>query len=471
MQLDQLPDDVLVTLMQHLDVDSLLACRLVCRRLCGLALHGDAWRHRWLWTDFEPRARAVLRLAPCLRGVSVCGHILPLIATRCSVAHLLLTVNVSDQGDGAEARLALAATQFALVVRNQEALGRLRGVTLSCLYPMFGAEALIMTLAATSGLESLRVVGIVPYHWSLIEQGPRRPTLEHFECELTTGTESFVNTVLAGHGDTLEVVDLGAHSRDGVEGYLGQTSETTLRLLGGMGRLRELTCQLLPGLEVVAACPTLENLRLNVYSFEPHAIEGACELLRRAHHLRSVCLDYYYDDSQDRPPEVGAKLIEALGCCSSGRSLVTQLAISALPLLQPLLGALPSLPALHDLWLSAPLLTLNGELAQGITPSTAPALRLLALRPYETLECVHDWLHTDTPKTVLTANPQLHILVRELHECGICEACELGCHRNVRWGVSKEVGLFVHDLGKCTSPEVHIVDHPWRSWIQVARCI
>lgn len=74
--MEHLPDDVLAMVMQYVGVEDLLACRLVSKRIGGLALHPDAWRRRRLGfssaadfdTNFDDNRCLcpVLRLAPCV---------------------------------------------------------------------------------------------------------------------------------------------------------------------------------------------------------------------------------------------------------------------------------------------------------------------------------------------------------------------------------------------------------------------
>lgn len=61
----QSTDDSLIAVMQYLDVEDLIACRLVCKRISGLAAHPDVWRHRTL-SYANPLVCQVLGLAPCL---------------------------------------------------------------------------------------------------------------------------------------------------------------------------------------------------------------------------------------------------------------------------------------------------------------------------------------------------------------------------------------------------------------------
>ncbi|XP_052133193.1 uncharacterized protein LOC113213875 [Frankliniella occidentalis] len=133
--LDQLPEDILAMAMSRLCVVDVLACRLVCKRLAGLAQHPDVWRHRHLDVDdYSKSARIeccrVLRLAPCLREISTsvttalsCRHA-DLRTTSCAARVLSIAVDMGGKCGPEE------ATKAVQVIKQQEALGRLRAVSL-----------------------------------------------------------------------------------------------------------------------------------------------------------------------------------------------------------------------------------------------------------------------------------------------------------------------------------------------------
>ncbi|XP_026293184.1 uncharacterized protein LOC113217485 [Frankliniella occidentalis] len=464
--LAQLPDDVLLVVMQLLDIAYLFALRLVCKRLGGLALHPDAWRHRRL---HDTCGCAVLRLAPCL-DAAVYGrdgkkhfHNSAFMATTCAVRHLDLFPEDNDYA------------AIALVIRNQEALGRLRSVKLMAWPKSQGRfDVLLKTLVACSSvLESLDLfISSKPYAMGPVLYGPPRSSLKCFRCETFKDAESFFNTLLAGHAATLEEVDFSVDSRHSI-------SADTAALLLRMPRLRKLQCLVFPGMEVLAACKMLADVSLGV-SLEEGAIAGAVAFFRQANQLRVVSLDYTWLDYCDMK-----SLPRALA--SSGRSLVERLTIDNFyGELQPLFGALPRLPALRVLSFlnSCMLRPCNAdkmdELLLGLTPASAPTLRLLELSQEPVVNplfkgCIHAWLHmhSDSLKKALAANPLLHILVQNPSVCGdgdscddnVCDVCPLDCHPQVRGDacLRGKLGLFSHDPNKCPSPENHTIDssHVW----------
>ncbi|XP_026283803.1 uncharacterized protein LOC113210161 [Frankliniella occidentalis] len=466
LHLHRLPDDVLVLVMQRLAVDDLLACRLVCKRLGGLALQPDAWRHRRL-DDDKPCVCAVLGLAPCLDKAvySKKVHTTAFMTTRCAVRHLTLIIKKGTE-----------CARACLAVRNQEALGRLRNVELEVwrspedVAPLDDADALLRTLVALSpGLESLDLLNGLPTPYAMrpVLHGPCRPSLRYFRCALSQRYENFVNTVLAGHAATLQEVHLG---HDHCE-------ESTLELLVGMSELRALTCRLCPGMRALASCEMLRDVSFSMFRKDtPETVvqvKGLADFFRQAGQLRTVSIEFRYGDFDF---ENFDDLMAALA--SSGESLVHQLSVVNLPYAAPLLSALPRLPALRVLGvLNSPLIDFDldvdtvDELLVGLT---APSLRRLELSTLDTDGCLHEWLHRDEVARVLTANPSLHVHVWGTHGCRRwerCEECALGCHREVTGDYRKgrRVGLFSHGPGKCTHPEDHITGDKW-TWIHI-RCV
>ncbi|XP_026286157.2 uncharacterized protein LOC113211853 [Frankliniella occidentalis] len=452
--MELLPDDVLVEVMKYLDVPSLMTCRLVCKRLGGLALHPDAWRDRYLPASGPVPACAVLRLAPCLEGMSVklqsAKCILAYTTTRCAVSRLLLEVAGSH------------GLHAALIIRNQEALGRLRCVEVEFCAPRVArADVSVLwgTVAATRGLEQLHLdcPGLTVRHMDSLTSHctPPRPSLKYIQAELSSKSQNFNNLVLSAHAPTLDLVHISNHSYGRCP-----TSTATATILAGMPNLRQLYCPLqLPGLEAVAACESLRELHLHVCAkTEVQDVAGAAGLLRRATQLRElnvhydcdpdeIAYKYGYDETIFQ--DLIAELVRALA--SSGRSRIESLAVwdpdtfedDTFPSLRQLLAALPSLKHLRHLRLQAA----PDELLLGITPDTAPALQRLALRlrSVDYPPCAHAWLHRDAVKQVLSVNPSLELFVTPMRlycSQGACVACALGCHLRLWDSIQKEFCLF-----------------------------
>ncbi|XP_026272974.1 uncharacterized protein LOC113202787 [Frankliniella occidentalis] len=439
--MEALPDDALLEVMQYLDIADLLACRLVCRRLGSLALLPELWRHHSIDIDDVypddgeiPRYSicAVLRLAPCLRSWHVClpeKYHTMFATTRCAVNKLTLWMRQVD-GKG--------ALQASLLIRNQEALGRLRRLSLGlgnavvyyCVKDTADAYELLGTVASTSRLEELSITGFQRYPQSTLagldrsflgaslksfEHDPRRPDAEPF-CQF----------ILSTHASTLESIDLDEHA---------QTSTSTATLLAGMPNLRSLRCGMMPGLEAVAGCELLRDLDLCVaYDGEARA---AAEFLRRATQL--VKLTLRYDESKaTMVPAPSPDMDFLLALAATGRSHLEELEIYVdiwehhyFPQQQALLKALPRLPALKLLNVEA---RTEDDILLGITPANAPSLRTLQVFRMD-LECSHDALHRDAVQKCLSLNPELKLITYAPIYCyrdDRCAWCLLGCHQEMR---------------------------------------
>ncbi|XP_026285739.1 uncharacterized protein LOC113211553 [Frankliniella occidentalis] len=458
--MEQLPDDVLLEVMRHLDVPDLFACRLVSKRLGSLALHADVWRHRRFGSDYKHFGWqcTVLRLAPCLDALSVyaqvptaeTGCLQATTTTRCAVARLELSVF--------EGGAMLAAA----IIRHQEALGRLRRLRIY-FYEVSQAEgvALLATVVQTSGLTKLDLEE-QPSCRSLVESMLRHTavpvvsSLRSFRCSsFSTFTEHFVHFMLRVHAATLEEVFL--------DGRLLSTSTLTAPLLSGMPNLRQLKCTLVPELNALAACESLRVVSFTVRDEMRSAAAGrsALALLSHSTQLQEVELSFLHFTRSPEPDVLRffGDFISALA--SSGRSHLRSLSIRASgiscdrkelqPLWDALLAALPSLPALRRLAVDAP----SDALLLGITPVIAPALQRLLLGPWplrrrEYLRCAHAWLHMDAVNHLHAVNPSLQLLARAkldyycrgLSPCGVCQ---LGCHLSLRDSNSIEK-YFIFDL-------------------------
>ncbi|KAK3912617.1 F-box only protein 11 [Frankliniella fusca] len=452
MEMENIPDDVLLQVMRYLDVPDLLTCRVVCKRFGILALDPDVWRFRTLTcrdiqvdppfgfcdrVEFsEPWMCPVLRLAPCLGTLSVdlpsasAERNLLYTTTGCAISELKLFVSRGGTAPAAK------------VVSNQESLGRLKSLNLT-LIPLESKDdsdisELLCAAASTSGLETLDIaVRGCPFNFKLPEAAsPRKAVpgaLKCFRCKsgkhpAQLGT--FHNIVLAEYAATLEVADLGGDRHDA----------STAPLLAGMPKLRWLGCPaVLPGLEAVATCETLTGATIYLKHRKLAEVPGAAEFLRRATQLREVTLTYSDD------------LVLAL--VSAGPSRVESLTINTenwmsfeLPNHKFLISALPLMPSLHTLQLDL----LTQEFMLAITPDTAPALRTLRLAPAveeEAFSCAHQFLHWPEFIAMLRNNPLLVVLVKADRFCfnlgDICEPChfDFTCHQEAWIGEIEDASI------------------------------
>lgn len=438
--MEELPDDVLLMAMSLLDVPDLLACRLVCKRIGDLVLHPDVWRRRYfVFGSSRDEDSTVLRFAPRLEYLSIQLPCSPqqlhlYTATMCAVSELKLCL-----GPMGSAGLAYAA---ALIIRNQESLGRLEELEVD-FYPERGGAALtyplLWALAYTSGLRTLVVYtsgdicDMIPAPY-LVRNAPR-PTLKSIHFTISEETVPFCEFVLAAHAPTLEKVNF--HSCVDFFTPALPSATSMASLLAGMPHLRLLEdCPLIPEMEALAACKSLRTMSICVGVGSRPLVPAGAEFLRRAKELRHVTLKYNADIG-----DVGVDLVLALG--SSVESLhiqFTELYLEkAMPQVQALSRALPRMPAVK--WLTLPMT--SREVLLAITPEANPALRTLELYQgeQESEGCAHRYLHWDSVVTVLSKNPLLELGVHATYRCSgklLCDWCKLECHREV-WKLEQQV--------------------------------
>ncbi|KAK3916094.1 F-box only protein 11, partial [Frankliniella fusca] len=318
--MEELPDDVLLILMRYLRLPDLFACRVVCKRFKHLALHPDVWRHRSLKSHLakdkpNPWVCPVLRLAPCLAELtaelpSVGCHGQLLAMSRCAVSCLRVTARWSGIKDAA------------FMIRNQEALGRLRHLDLSfgSYDASFGKEgSLIMGVvaAATSRLEHLNVPIFRVDSYELAASSVSHclitnSSLRSLKCPLTPSSEPFSKTILTAHSSTLEVVRFSLIEFKATP----WTNAGAGPLLASMPHLRKLLSPLLPGMESGPACESLTQVDLFLQPDTPACARAAVGVLRRAKQLSKVVLHF----SVASPAHISADLLADL---AAGRSRAT----------------------------------------------------------------------------------------------------------------------------------------------------
>ncbi|XP_026287948.2 uncharacterized protein LOC113213179 [Frankliniella occidentalis] len=448
-----LPDAEVLKVLQCLDVPDLLACRLVCRRLGGLALHPDAWRHRRL-SHKDPWLRPALRLAPCLDELEVelalanpCRQeVLDYMTTTCAAAALRLAVKDCSS----------CYEVGALMVSKQVTLGRLKRLHIALDdLSRDGASVLLAAVASSTALETLVVSEIrcvyhvadalSGHHLSTTKVHP--PSLRHLRCPLQPSLVYFINHMLNAHAETLETVDLLHPNRRTLNwGYTMVTARMMAVplnpglecvILGGMPHLRKLECCLLPGLQAAAECTSLREVTLWVSEqMRDHAADAE-EFLARASQLRSVSLTYRRRSSGRRESAgIGAGLILALTRQPARSQLESLVADNDGDLddsqLRPFLDALPSLPALRHLEMNG---VLHGVLPDRVSPDRTPALRTLRLLPAmgRAPNCVHGYVHSPALSALLDNNPALEVHVCAPYYCETtakpCSWCAMACHR------------------------------------------
>ncbi|XP_052121393.1 uncharacterized protein LOC127749021 isoform X1 [Frankliniella occidentalis] len=460
--MELLPDDVLLEVLGHVDVEDLFSCRLVCKRLGGLAVHPDAWRRRTLHPR-DPVLCPVVRLAPCLSSLPL---LLPSEGCHwpyrigCAVEELVLHVERSA-----------GAVHAALLIERQLALGRLKRLRVIILSTEFvdeqldetDARVLFETLASAtaSGLECLTVCSDVANAQNVrlpatCTLGAVPSTMRALTCTHFPRMEPLFDLVLSSHAATLESV---AHITADMTSAVG--------LLAGLPRLRKLSCELHPGLDALVACKALTDLTVMVER-EDAQPAGAVRLLGQACQLRKVALVH-----GERPSCVAAVEELLLALASPARPAAETLEVthtSRTPWTpspvsvraEPLLGALSRLPALRELTLDWE----SDQLLRGVRPGTTPALMSLDLRTQRGDTCGHGWVHNEDFMAFMLANPSLHVRVANW-ECD-CEFCEdPDCHHQLQCDLWDHEGAYFYSHPEDQCPWQHEDDHDDGIWVRI----
>ncbi|XP_052121395.1 uncharacterized protein LOC127749021 isoform X2 [Frankliniella occidentalis] len=446
--MDRLPDDVILEVLKRVRVEDLLTCRVVCRRLCVLAVHPDAWRGRSVHlgrdisaclsyyrqhADDEPRPTAVatllpaLLLAPCLGALHMVlptpGFLWP-PAAACAVRDVFLYV-VNNAG----------VREAARVVQRQVELGRMRRLEVRMSSEDFRdlllreADARVlfeaMALAAVSGLEHLTISSDVnnskyvaqPKTFTL--HAAASGALREFSCEGFPAMGPFFDLVVSSSAATLE----------------------------------KLTCEPHPGLDALVASKSLKAL--TIVGEGEVDVDGAVQLLRQACQLREVTLVH-------ESRVVTGKLVVALA--SSGQAAAERLTVllnnhygNVRNVSVPLLAVLPRLPALRYLsvdWKPV-------ELLKGMRLDHAPALRYFKIETQS--KCAHSWVHSRELKRLMLANRALHVRVDNIITCDCNKCSYCARHQQLTLALSLEhhVYFYTHPDGQCPSPEYHGSEGVW----------
>ncbi|KAK3928993.1 F-box/LRR-repeat protein 19 [Frankliniella fusca] len=487
--------------LQHLGAPDLLACRRVCRKLWRLALDPLLWQHQVL-DDRASWACAVLRLAPCLHSLTVrrtpLCHRQYTVKTACAVESLSITV-----------RRAAGFKRACSVIRNQAALGRLRHVSLTFApwdppfqdLPLYlqghkdALSSLLQTLASAPGLLELKVRTLEGHEQITLRvpeplAGSVAPSLRRFVCrEHCFRAIGLEQAVLSAHAPTLEEVNIRTDA-------VAETSS----LLARIPHLRKLTCSLVPRMEQLANCSKLTDVKLCVppKRISASLIASVEAFLIEARHLRALTLEFEkYDrkSSKDLAKIIakvaGRSRLESLAMLENNGSVfdyygyssdsedsdcrdciccvvVIDTGFKTAPLFQPLLQAVGLLSHLRRLEVSR----MPEELLEGITPVTAPGLRILVVSKLIGSTCLHSVLHRPGVMELLKANPQLHLdvsLKNCVFPCSIaCKWCTEHCHTIVP--IRARVGFFTHvPTDKCTIPEHNSCDQfSCPKWIHIS---
>ncbi|XP_052127437.1 uncharacterized protein LOC127750277 isoform X1 [Frankliniella occidentalis] len=489
--LTDLPDDVVLEVLQRLAVKDVLTCRLVSKRMGELALAPFVWNRRRIELGRRSDC-AVLRLAPCLASMVFgdgdnlrqrlrCRH---LYTSSCAVRRLAITLDSMHYGGS------FLAPYAARLVKRQASLGRLKTLVLRI---HVNDDALsdqdisnfFETVVFARGVEDLAIMAhFGPESEPIIRSSALRrnvspSTMRKLNCHAEeVELVSYLRSMLTIHAATMETVELRISPRsiDNFEEDLTPESTLTARLFTGMPNLCQLNCQLISGLEALASCKSLTILTLSLDKYMQRGEKGALKLLREAHHLREVTLecrdarrdDFYswYEKRQPCSEDFYLDLVRALA--SSGKSQVEKLTIysfrwsgyfrlkqALIPLLAQSLCLLPALKKLEldgDMDLE--------ELLHSISPATAPNLRCLGLRHTHVDDWVPQGVPKDATRALLLVNPALHL---RLDHCRIprCQKCKLDWLHSDSARKSESLFLFSHPEAQCPWTDYHT---PWKNW-------
>lgn len=425
-----LPDDVLLMVMEYLVEKDILACRLVCRRFRDLTEHRAVWRRREVSLNGGASAvgLAPLRFAPCLSRLFVdvtCWRddMRICASTKCAVSELLFVIGSKN--------VPICLEQAGKILRNQEALGRLRELTILEETVKTAPRTLVGDVERTSGLgtSTAHVCDGAP---EVCRRAPH-PSLKTFRCflDVEQAVVPFCEAVLSTHASTLEEIHLNT-----ADDFFWPSVPPILASMPNLSVL--FGCPLSPGLGLIASCRKLESVTFYVPRVEPTAVQGVATILDSCRQLHFVYLTY---SDEACVHNVGADLV--LSLVSSGPSPVETLGILVdeedlalpLPMTEPLCRALPLMPNLVELTVSG----LSPELLMTITPRTVPALSALYVFPTDNdiADCAHCCLHLDSVAIFLTKNPTISLHVFTVHFChsedgGLCVFCANAvCHRTV----------------------------------------
>ncbi|XP_034246379.1 uncharacterized protein LOC117648177 isoform X2 [Thrips palmi] len=480
MELNCLPDHVLLQVMSHLDEDDLLESRGVCRRWRDLALHPMIWQNKSIYffasSDYIAIAlRLVPRLRCLLMDLTCHGDVWDiLLATPTAIADITLLFDRKD------------AMLVALILARQAALGRLKRVTLRLrrngtlwrdLLPRRldrGPRALLLQICQTPGLQSVDLKLYVDDEGVLDVLAGKVPvpaSLKRLKCRDLL--EPYLGLLLNWHAETLEDVSL---SFDGPR---------TTSLLAAMPRLRKLSCPMLTDMQLLRQCRSLTYLKLNLTVFDDaEAVEaglpGARLLLRsaaaRLEHLKITYAPYSSPDVVDLLLSIGRRSgVTALRSLRfmimrwgpeirDSESFDEDESESPPPQLVPLAAILPRLPLLTRLDIDS---EASDAFLDALDGQVVPKLERLDIRMPRDCACHHSWLHVEEERMrrVMKRYPRLHVFIQTVDkstcregDCGFCKSnschadmpdglpCLLRSHRGTGCDVSHVVDKLFPDL-------------------------
>lgn len=406
-------------MLAFLEPRELFSCRRVCRRFRDLGLHPHLWQSVRLTAWNKSLLCASLRLAPCIREVTLCDRDLKDTATaifsgKCVITRLRMNVVASANE--------LLATSILNVVSS---LGGLRALHLDIQYlspyktnPLF---------RVVYGLENIHVLKIT------IARRPAPLSVSWPECEASLeklhytspSNDGFLQLLLEAHATTLTEVRL----------LLPQSVHLPVATLTMMPQLRSFTCYVHDSMSHLLACSKLSDVHLKY--FATAIPPGALEFLRLAPSIQSLTLETTHKERPDRPD---APILALYGSYCADR--LKHLKLSGAPAVEPVADSF-SFPSLESLTLH---MEPSDIFLRAISPVTVPRLTLLELVPSAPKHWLHGFMHDPAVMDLLGRNPSLHLRPNwdkfDFEACN-CRWCSWGCHSEFKWkdGVRRAFAL------------------------------
>ncbi|KAK3931854.1 S-phase kinase-associated protein 2 [Frankliniella fusca] len=474
--LDALPNELLLCIFEYLSEEELLRVRVVCRRWRDVALSDALWRSRELvlgmGRHFSPCWRLILARAPCVGKVWFSAR---WALNRFDIDDLQCAILKLDLRDieelGSEDMKRLSA-----MVSRQAILDGLRGLRLHVspqdttqdfteMFKAIGKCAVerLMVRLWDNGLLRCSPEALVP----------RCPGTLKKLSYVAAGVwpDPWLQSLLQHHATSLEKVRL-----------FNPSLRFPCSLLAECSNLRLLDCPLLPGMDSLLHCRQLKELRLeigrnpgNKLSFCSRSTEdgslsfstllqGAVLFSRAATHLQILRIGVL----TDADPDAAMWSVRALrdivaAIASSGQALLGTLSISSprdpqggTAWLGDVLDLLPGLPHLEYLELFTSDLP-PASVLRALTPASAPALRAMRL-PWD---LGPHRQHMAEIRSMLARCPAAHVTGLML----------LGRDRGGDWeGLAQELGLpidcrfnlYAHPASqKCHLHATTLASDPW----------
>ncbi|XP_026274937.1 uncharacterized protein LOC113204127 isoform X1 [Frankliniella occidentalis] len=424
-KMECLPDDALVAVLQFVDNEDILQCRLVCRRWRDLASHPGVWRYRHITAEY-------LHLSPpcCSKlildeeNLVSCAVLAATTTTAAASLDLFFSPSFADDADPE-----IEAVLCALVIRHHGLLGRLKEVGFQVHLSQYsfenaGVMDLLGSVLSLKGLQALnlrvtegKIETPLPLtgrlDWSVAPSSLQK--LSYYGPK----TGELLNFLLRTHASTLREVNL----------YGMNYCDKVVKLLADITHLDTLACPLLVGLEHLPQRHSLKCLKINVLVKDSgHAAQTAFSstltFLQTATQLTRVCLRTpYVTDSLWT-----MNLIKALG--HSPQSAISCLEFEMMRTsddqMCDILNIASKLPLLEKLTVGC----VSPYILSALQPGTIPKLTELLVESVQGDCPCCSWRMA---RDMIKRNPRLKLTVKDQPYGRTCKACERKCRDVYPW--------------------------------------